>query len=279
MTLPQIADVRAEADEFDRLLAGLGDADWPRATQFKAWTVNDVVRHLHAGDLLALASATDPAAFAAMLADTQARRAAGVSRVEIEGERVGRGLAGRHLRERWRTTLDRLCDALAGKPADARLKWAGPDMGVRMFTTARQMEVWSHAQAVYDLAGQERPAPSPRLRNIAEIGVRTFGWTFTVHGLPVPPAVPHVRLEGPGGATWEWNAANASDRIAGDAVAFCQVVTQTRNIADTTLAVEGDVARHWMSIAQCFAGPPETPPAPGTRYRDIRQRTAPAPLK
>jgi len=40
-----------------------------------------------------------------------------------------------------------------------------------------------------------------------------------------------------------------------------------RNVADTTLRVEGETARQWMSIAQCFAGPPETPPAPGARYR------------
>jgi uncharacterized protein (TIGR03084 family) len=141
------------------------------------------------------------------------------------------------------------------------------DMGLRMFTTARQMEVWAHAQAIYDLKGQERPAALPRLRNIAEIGVRTFGWTYRVHEKPVPEIVPHVRLDGPNGAIWEWNQGNASDRVSGDAVAFCQVVTQTRNVADTTLEMEGPIAKEWMSIAQCFAGPPETPPAKGARYR------------
>ena len=34
---------------------------------------------------------------------------------------------------------------------------------------------------------------------------------------------------------------------------------------DTALRVGGETARHWMGIAQCFAGPPENPPAPGTR--------------
>src|SRR5882724_4253878 len=114
-TLQQVADLRAEATEFDRLLAILKDADWPRATQFKAWTINDIVQHLHAGDLLALASATDPGAFARLLADGQAKRAAGVSRVDVERERVGADLAGAGLRERWHATLGRLCDALAAK--------------------------------------------------------------------------------------------------------------------------------------------------------------------
>ena len=267
MSLPQIPDLHAEADEFDRLLASLKPDDWTRATQFKAWTPVDIVRHLHAGDLMALASATGPEVFAKMYGEAQALRTEGKPRREIELLRIGSDETGEALRRRWRGTLDRLIDNLAAKPADARLKWAGPDMGVRMFTTARQMEIWSHAQAIYDLKGIERPAAAARLRNIAEIGVRTFGWTFTVHKLPVPPSVPHVRLTAPGGEVWEWNEGSAADRVEGDALAFCQVVTQTRNIADTTLAVSGDTAQHWMSIAQCFAGPPETPPAKGTRFR------------
>jgi uncharacterized protein (TIGR03084 family) len=256
--LPQIADLDAEADELDRLLSDLAAAEWSCATQFKQWTIDDIVQHLHMGDRMALASATDEDAFVALMVDVQAKRATGLSRIEETRQRMG-SLKGHALRE--------LCDVLAAKPAEARLKWSGPDMGLRMFTTARQMEVWAHGQAIYDLEGQERPAPSPRLRNIAEIGVRTFGWSYRVHERPVPGPVPHVRLGGLGGAAWEWNEGNATDRVSGEAVAFCQVVTQTRNVADTTLEVEGPIAKEWMSIAQCFAGPPEIPPAPGTRHR------------
>lgn len=261
----QVDDLRAEAAEFHALLASLREDDWPRATQFKGWTIDDIVRHLHVGDTMALASASDPAAFARLLADIQKRRQQGLSRIEETRERL-EGLAGPRLRERWRTTLEELCAVLAEKPPDARLKWSGPDMGVRMFTTARQMEIWSHAQAIYDLLGVERPPASPRLRNIAEIGVRTFAWAYRNRGLPVPPIVPSVRLDTPFGETWTWDAAS-SDSVQGDAIAFCQVVTQTRNVADTSLSVQGGTARHWMSIVQCFAGPPETPPAPGSRHR------------
>ena len=58
---------------------------------------------------------------------------------------------------------------------------------------------------------------------------------------------------------------NTESLIEGDAVEFCQVVTQTRNIADTGLKATGEAAAKWMAIAQCFAGPPEEPPAPGAR--------------
>lgn len=263
--IQQVDDLRAEAAELHHLLAGLHDGDWQRPTQFKAWTIDDIVRHLHMGDTMALASASDPAEFAALLADIQAARGKGLSRIEETRQRLG-SLAGRPLLKRWHETLERLCGVLAEKPADARLKWSGPDMGVRMFTTARQMETWSHAQAIYDLLGVERPPSSPRLRNIAEIGVRTFGWAYRNRGLAVPPIMPSVRLAAPLGETWEWPA-SSTDSVEGDAIAFCQVVTQTRNVADTSLSVQGETATHWMTIVQCFAGPPETPPAPGTRYR------------
>lgn len=263
--IPQIDDLRTEGEELYRLLAPLGEDTWPRTTLFKAWTIDDIVRHLHMGDTMALASASDPAAFATLTADIQARRKEGLSRIEETRQRLN-GLGGPRLLKRWHETLEQLCVVLSAKAPDARLKWSGPDMGVRMFTTARQMETWSHAQAIYDLLGVERPPAAPRLRNIAEIGVRTFGWAYRNRGLPVPPAMPSIRLDTPFGETWDWPG-SADDSVQGEAMAFCQVVTQTRNIADTTLSVRGETARHWMSIAQCFAGPPETPPAPGTRHK------------
>ncbi|MGD9880679.1 MAG: maleylpyruvate isomerase family mycothiol-dependent enzyme [Reyranella sp.] len=177
------------------------------------------------------------------------------------------GLGGPELLEQWRETLDRLSAALAAKPSDARLPWAGPDMGVATFTTARQMEIWAHGQAIYDLLGVERPAPAPRLRNIAELGVRTFGWAYRNRGLPVPAVRPFIELATPFGERWAWNTPSVDEAVTGDAFAFCQVVTQTRNAADTGLRISGSTARHWMTIAQCFAGPPETPPAPRSRYR------------
>ena len=137
-------------------------------------------------------------------------------------------------------------------------------MGVRMFTTARQMETWAHGQAIYDLMGVAQ-TPTDRLRSVAEIGVRTYGWTFANRQSAVPGSAPHVRLTAPSGAIWEWNDPTPDNAVTGEALAFCQVVTQVRNVADTDLVVTGEPARIWMSLAQCFAGPPENPPAPGTR--------------
>jgi uncharacterized protein (TIGR03084 family) len=145
-----------------------------------------------------------------------------------------------------------------------RLPWFGPDMGVRMFTTARLMETWAHGQEIYDLVGASRK-PSDRLHAIATLGVKTFGWTFANRGIDPPGPPPYVRLVGPSGTIWEWNEPSDDERVSGTALDFCHVVTQGRNIADTKLDVTGTVATHWMSIAQCFAGGASAPPAPGER--------------
>ena len=75
-----------------------------------------------------------------------------------------------------------------------------------------------------------------------------------------------MRLTSPSGDIWEWNDRNSNNCVSGDATAFAQVVTQVRNIEDTTLVVTGDGARKWMALAQCFAGPPITPPVKGFRF-------------
>lgn len=263
--LPQIADFKAEADDLNALLSRLADADFERTTAFKAWTINDVLRHLHFGDAMALAALDSTETFRSLRASVQARKAAGLSTRDEARERLGH-LAGHALRQIWRERAEDLCTRLAARNPEDRIAWAGPDMGVRMFTTARQMEVWAHGQEIFDVLGRDRAA-TPRLKNIATIGVRTFGWTFANRQLPPPGSPPHVRLVGPSGGIWDWNPPQPDNRVEGSALEFCQVVTQVRNIADTSLVVKGVSASAWMRIAQCFAGPPEEPPAPGSRKR------------
>jgi uncharacterized protein (TIGR03084 family) len=262
--LPQAADFRAEADALRELLVTLSEPDWDRATLFKQWTVNDIVQHLHDGDLMAAASVGGADLFAEFRAGRQTLLDLGLTRVQAARRRLG-DLTGPRLLDRWYAQAAELCDQLSALPLDTRLKWAGPDIGVRMFTTARQMETWAHDQAIYDLVGRSR-TPTDRLRNIAEIGVRTYGWTFANRRRPVPGPAPYVRLTAPSGAIWEWNDPTPDNAVMGDALAFCQVVAQTRNFADTDLRVTGEPARIWMSLAQCFAGPPNDPPAAGARF-------------
>jgi len=261
--LQESLDLGAEADEFQLLLNTLGDGDWGRPTPFLGWTPWDVIAHLHYFDRVAVLALTDVGAFAAKAKQLIAAATAGVSGAEYTRRELG-ALSAPELLQQWHASCYEMAEQLGSADPKRRLPWFGPDMGVRMFTTARQMETWAHAQDVYDLMRAPR-THTDRIRSVAVIGVKTFAWTFLNRGLEVPGDPPYVRLVAPSGAIWEWNDPSDSSRIAGDALEFCQVVTQGRNIADTALDVVGDTATRWMAIAQCFAGGPVDPPKPGER--------------
>ena len=148
-------------------------------------------------------------------------------------------------------------------PSD-RVSWVGPSMNARSSITARQMETWAHGQAIADELGIKR-SEDDRIRNIMILGVNTFAWSCTVQGMEVPEDQPALRLTSPSGESWECGNLDSDQVISGMAHEFAQVVTQTRNIADTQLVCEGHTAELWMRKAQCFAGAAAEPPAPGVR--------------
>ena len=104
------------------------------------------------------------------------------------------------------------------------------------------------------------------IKNGVVIGNNTFGWTFINRGEEVPQDKPFLRLTAPSGEVWDFNEPSNSNYVEGLATEFGQVVTQCRNIDDTQLKVVGDTAKKWMAVAQCFAGPPRTPPPVGARH-------------
>ncbi len=261
--LQESLDLVAEAEELHGLLQTLKPEDWERATQFLGWTPWDVVAHLHYFDLVSLAALEGAEAFAAERDALLQAISGGRTNQQIARERFG-PVPPQELVTRWIDTCREMARGLGESDPKRRLPWFGPDMGVRMFTTARYMETWAHGQEIYDLLGVRRTY-TDRIRNVAVIGMKTFGWTFVNRGLEPPGPPPYVRLVAPSGAVWEWNEPSETGYVRGSAAEFCHVVTQNRNVADTELEVEGDVARRWMSIAQCFAGGAVDPPKPGER--------------
>jgi len=175
-------------------------------------------------------------------------------------------MTGKALLEHWQEGFEALASVLLNWDEATRVPWFGPDMGVKMFATARQMETWAHGQAIFDALGVTR-TDTDRIKNIAVIGVKTYGWTFVNRGLEVPGPAPYVELTAPSGEVWSFNDFSEACFVEGDAVDFCHVVTQVRHVSDVDLMISGDAAHEWMAIAQCFAGPPESPPEPGSRLR------------
>ena len=259
-------DLGGETADLLPLLAALGEADWDTPTPAKGWSIRDQVTHLAFFDDAALLSLRDRAAF---LIQRDQLRALGDRFGDVVAEQH-RHLPGGYCLEWLASSRASLIEAYRAADPAARLPWYGPDFSVAASVTGRLMETWAHGQDIADAIGVDRQ-PTARLRHVADIGIRAFAFCFQGRGLPVPAQPLRVELAGPGAAgpaasapaeTWSWGPADAVNRVTGEALDFCLVVTQRRNVADTGLAVAGDVATQWISIAQAFAGPPTDPRPP-----------------
>ncbi len=261
--LQEALDFKEESDALYAILKDLDDADFAAPTQFKGWTLNNVLEHLHMWNWAANESAVDEENFERFLGQVMEGIAKDSMR-GFEGNWVD-GLSGRALLDAWHDFYTDMAARFVEIDPKRRLKWAGPDMSARSSISARLMETWAHGQEVFDHLGIVR-RDGDRIRAIAVLGTNTFGWTYATREETPPGPMPYVRLTAPSGDIWAFGEPSQSNYIEGAASEFCQVVTQVRNIADVDLQVIGEVAQDWMSKAQCFAGPPETPPAPGTRF-------------
>jgi len=262
--LQQAIDFKNESDSLYKILKNIKDDTFRKETQFKSWTINDVLYHLNVWNNAALLSLKSKGKFQEFLQDFISAVQSGISPRDYE-KKLSENLDGQELLFLWKKTYEMVSDEFSISDPKKRVKWAGPDMSVRSSITARLMETWAHGQEIYDQLGINR-VEDDRIKNIVVIGMNTFGWTFANRNLEVPEKIPRLFLLSPSKIKWEWNKDNKEDSITGNASEFCQVVTQVRNINDTSLKVTGNIAKKWMSIAQCFAGPPEDPPKAGTRY-------------
>lgn len=251
-------DLAAEHADLAALLRDQPEEAWAKPTPAAGWTVRDQIAHLaHFDDITALCIGR-PQEFVSLrdsLTDLQAYvDGVGVHHTNRPASDMLAWWEDKHRTLR--------AAAVAADPA-ARVPWFGPSMSLASKLTARLMETWAHGQDVADTLGVRR-TPTARLRHVARIGVRAFAYSYRAHGLAVPDTAVHVELVPPGGGEhWSWGDPALPNVVTGTAEDFCLVVTQRRHLADTALQVRGETARHWMTIAQAFAGPPGAGRKPG----------------
>jgi uncharacterized protein (TIGR03084 family) len=270
---PALARLAEEAEALDALLEQLADDAFGQTTPFYGWTIGDVVRHFIVVDWQARLAMTDVAAFA----EAMQRLRQGAS-TPVAGEpqrnesyfrlrnyeRTEIGMLPRaELIARWHDGRRQLFGAAAMETEDRKIGWYGPPMRISRLLAARLMEYWCYGQDLYDALRVKRPNRD-HIHSVADFGVRTRGFSFSLHGLEAPE-MPRIELVAPSGQLWVWGDADAHDRIRGEAEQFCLVVTQRRNIADTQLQVTGAGANKWMDICQTIAGAVHYPPGPGER--------------
>lgn len=246
-----LADLRDEGESAERLVAGLGPADWALPTPAPRWTIAHQIAHLAWTDQQSLLAARDGAAFHRA---AQAALAAPDTFVD-EGAEAGAAQPPAQLLESWRAGREELLEVLGRLPQGQRLPWYGPPMSAASMATARIMETWAHGEDVAEALGTYRE-PTTRLRHVVRIGVRTRDFAYAVRGLQPPSEPFRVELTGVGGRLWAHGPADAAQRVTGDAVAFCRLVTRRIHPADADLRAEGEDAAQWLEIAQAFAGPP-----------------------
>ncbi|MCW2867501.1 MAG: hypothetical protein JWR20_1689 [Marmoricola sp.] len=258
-----LTDLAAEGDVLEQLVAEIDDAAWRTPTPAPGWDVATQVAHLAWTDEVAVAAATDKAAWDALVLRALEDPDGFVDAEALAGGRVEPAV----LLERWRRGRGALADALRSVPAGERLPWFGPPMSPTSMATARFMETWAHTLDVADALGAV-VAPTDRIRHVAHLGVRTRGFSFASNGLTPPAEEVRVELVAPSGETWTWGPEDAVEQVTGSAYDFCLRGTQRRHRADLDLHATGPGADQWLDIAQAFAGPPGPGRAPGATGLD-----------
>lgn len=222
---------------------------WSLPTPCEGWSVSDQVSHLAYFDEAATASVQDPDRFGQLREDAIRL---GATFCDEVAERY-RGKEPAALLAWWGAARAEMTGAMLFAGPSRRVPWYGPAFSVASAMTGRIMETWAHGQDVFDALGAAHPA-TPAVYDVARLCARTRANSFLAHGLVVPDGQVAVELVSPGGEAWRFGEA-APAVVRGDAVEFCLVCTQRRNLADTSLVAEGPGAREWLEIAQAFAGP------------------------
>lgn len=242
-----IDDLVAEQDQLDAAIRDVPAERWDADSPAGGWRMRDCIAHLAEMDDLA-----------AEIAESGAypqRSREGAEGVLSPLQVQARALSVPELLEWWRRARARLAASLRPLDERARLPWAGNQMGVRSFATARLMECWSHGLDARD-AGGVPAEDTDRLRHVAHLGYATRPYAYRVNGLPMTDEPLRVEIVSPSGQLWTWGPAEGANRITGTASDFCRVVTRRIHYLDTGLIAEGEAAREFLVVAQAFAGPP-----------------------
>lgn len=253
-----LADLAAEGDRLEGLVAGLTDGQWRTPTPAAGWDIATQVAHLAWTDEVAVTAATDKAGWDALVLEAMADPTGFVDKEALAGAAAPTA----ELLARWRAARPALATALREFPEGEKLPWFGPPMSPTSMATARFMETWAHTLDVADALGVSA-TPTDRIRHVAHIGVRTRDFAFQNNGLEPPAEEFRVALTAPSGAIWEWGPEDAAQSVSGPAYDFCLRVTQRRHRDDLALEAVGPDADRWLDIAQAFAGPPGGGREPG----------------
>jgi enediyne biosynthesis protein E11 len=252
------ADLIAEGESLDQLVASLEPQQWALPTPAPGWTIAHQVAHLASIVKLAELAAVDPAAFQALTAGAAS---------DFDGA-VNAALAPylalptQTLLERWRTERAAATAALAAVPAGQTVPWLARPLPPAILASAGIMELFAHGQDIADAAGAHREH-TDRIVHLAGFAVHTWDFGYLVRGLTPPEQQFRFEITAPSGALWEFGPADATNKVTGPAVDFCLLVTRRRHRDDLAVTASGAEADRWLDIAQAYRGSPGEGRRPG----------------
>jgi enediyne biosynthesis protein E11 len=252
-----IADLVADGDEIDRMVADLDPSKWDQPTPAPGWTVAHQIAHLTATFRLAATAAADPPAFKLITAqlsdDFDANVAAALSPYLAHPPAV--------LLDHWRTERAAAQQALAGVPDGQLVPWLVRPLPAPILAAAGMMELFGHGQDIADALGIQRQH-TDRLEHLVAFAVRTWDFGYLARGLTPPDVEFRFEITSPSGVVWRHGGADTDQVITGPAVDFCLLVTRRRHRADLAVKATGPEADRWLDIAQAYrgsAGPGRSP--------------------
>lgn len=245
-----IADLAVEADEIDKLVAGLAPEQWALETPAPTWTIAHQIAHLAGMFRLSGLSAADPTTFITLMNSLSPDFDANVhnSLAEFLGDPPD------VLLSRWHLERDTAIKQFSVLPQEHMIPWLVRPIPVAIMVKVGLMELFAHAQDIADTLGVRRERTS-RIWHVAEFAVHAWTFGYLARGM-VPPATPfRFELIGPAGDRRTLGAPGAQQEIAGSAVDFCLLATRRRHRDDVDLTASGPDADVWLDIAQAYRGP------------------------
>lgn len=258
-----IADLKADGDEVEALVAGLDETGWELPTPAPGWTIAHQVAHLTATFRLAGLAAGDPAGFKALAMKLSSDFNANVTAALAPYLAAPRA----ELLAHWRSERAVAEQALALVPAGQLVPWLVRPIPAPVLAAAGMMELFGHGQDIADALRVPRRR-TDRLRHLVEFAARTWDFGYQARGEPTPDLQLRFELTAPSGARWEIGPPDAAQRITGPAVDLCLLVTRRRHRADLALVPDGAEADHWLDIAQAYRGPAGPGRSPG-QFADL----------
>lgn len=238
------ADLRAEYEHLDGILAALTPAQWAQPSAAAGWTVADVVLHLAQTEELVIASAAgDETAFPA----ASAGRVDALAEASVAAERR---ISPDDLLSRWRTAAGITPGALRSQSRGTRLRWITNRISPAALATTRLAEHWTHAHDIVGPLGIPYP-DTARLRHIAWLGHRTLPYAFSVKGLEGGPV--YCELTAPDDQIWRLGDPAAPSVITGPAGEFCRVGARRLTVRDSTLTATGPHGAQALSVLRNYA--------------------------